>query len=117
MTTDEGDIVLDPFVGTGTTAIAAKRLGRKYIAIDIDLKYVEITKKKLRSTKPTKINGCYVSIYLGKIITIRDKDWGKIKKAFIIPSDPKEVEKNEVKLKKHPEIPSLFEYYEENNHA
>jgi len=34
MTTDEGDIILDPFVGTGTTAIAAKRLGRKYIAID-----------------------------------------------------------------------------------
>jgi len=116
MITDEGDIVLDPFVGTGTTAIAAKRLGRKYIAIDIDPKYVEITKKKLESTEPTKINGCYVSIYLGKIVTVRDKDWEKIKKAFIIPSDPKEVEKKEIKLKKHPEIPSLFEYYGENNH-
>ena len=116
MTTDEGDIVLDPFVGTGTTAIAAKRLGREYIAIDIDPKYVEMTKKKLESTEPTKINDCYVSIYLGKIVTVRDKDWEKIKKAFIIPSDPKEVEKKEIKLKKHPEIPSLFEYYGENNH-
>lgn len=111
MTTDEGDIVLDPFVGTGTTAIAAKRLGRKYIAIDIDSKYVEMTKKKLESTQPTKTNGCYVSIYLGKIITLRDKDWEKIKKAFVISSDPKEVEKREIKLKKHPELPSLFEYH------
>ncbi len=110
MTTDEGNIVIDPFVGTGTTAIAAKRLGRKYIAIDIDPKYVEITKKKLKSTKPTKINGCYVSIYLGKTVTVKDKDWEKVKEAFIIPSDPKEVEKKEIKLKKHPEIPSLFEY-------
>jgi site-specific DNA-methyltransferase (adenine-specific) len=36
MSTDEEDIVLDPFVGTGTTAIAAKKLGRKFIGIDID---------------------------------------------------------------------------------
>lgn len=116
MTTDEGDIVLDPFVGTGTTAISAKRLGRKYIAIDIDPKYGEMTEKKLESAQPTKINGCYVSIYLGRIVTFRDKDWEKIRKAFIIPSDPKEVEKKEIKLKKHPEIPLLFEYYGENNH-
>ena len=109
MTTDEGDIVLDPFVGTGTTAIAAKRLGRKYIAIDIDPKYVEMTETKLESAQPTKINGCYVSIYLGKIITLRDKDWEKIKKVFIIPSDPKEVEKKEIKLKKTSEVPLLFE--------
>jgi len=51
-----------------------------------------------------------VANYLRKIVTVRDKDWEKIKKAFIIPSDPKEVEKKEIKLKKHPEIPSLFEY-------
>jgi site-specific DNA-methyltransferase (adenine-specific) len=79
MTTDEGDIVLDPFVGTGTTAIAAKRLGRKYIAIDIDSKYVKIAREKLENVQPTKINNVYVSIYLGKIITIRDKDWENIK--------------------------------------
>lgn len=79
MTTDEGDIVLDPFVGTGTTAIAAKRLGRKYIAIDIDSKYVKIAREKLENVQPTKINNAYVSIYLGKIITIRDKDWENIK--------------------------------------
>ena len=51
MSTDENDIVLDPFVGTGTTALAAKRLGRRYIGFDIDKKYVEITKNKLEREK------------------------------------------------------------------
>jgi site-specific DNA-methyltransferase (adenine-specific) len=98
MSSDEGDIVLDPFVGTGTTAIAAKKLGRKFIGIDIDPKYVEITNKKLEEAEPTLINGCYVSIFLNKVITIRDKDWDEIKKAFFIPQDPLELEKREVYL-------------------
>lgn len=95
---DEGDIVLDPFIGTGTTAIAAKKLGRKFIGIDIDPKYVEITNKKLEEVKPTAINGCYVSNFLGNVITIRDKDWDKIKGAFVIPQDPLELEKKEIYL-------------------
>ena len=85
---DEGDIVLDPFMGTGTTAIAAKKLGRKFIGIDIDSKYVEITNKKLEDVQPTLINGCYVSNFLDNVITVRDKDWDKIKEAFFIPRDP-----------------------------
>ena len=79
MTTDEDDTVLDPFIGTGTTAIAAKRLGRKYIGIDIDRKYVEITKEKLEGVAPTQINGCYISVFLGKIVTVRDLDYEKVK--------------------------------------
>jgi site-specific DNA-methyltransferase (adenine-specific) len=98
MSSDEGDIVLDPFVGTGTTAIAAKKLGRKYIGIDIDQKYVEITNKKLEEAVPTIIKGHYVSSFLGRIITIRDKDWNKIKDAFVIPRDPLELEKREIYL-------------------
>lgn len=45
MSSDEGDIILDPFIGT--TAIAAKRLGRTYIGIDIDTDYVNIARDKL----------------------------------------------------------------------
>lgn len=78
MTTDEGDIVFDPFVGTGTTAVAAKRLGRKYIGIDIDPLYIKISEKNLKQAQETKINGCYVSIYLGEIRTMRDKDFKEI---------------------------------------
>jgi len=98
MSSDEGDIVLDPFVGTGTTAIAAKKLGRKFIGIDIDPKYVEITNKKLEKEEPTVINECYVSNFLGNIITVRDKDWDKIKHAFFIPKDPLELEKREIQI-------------------
>lgn len=78
MATDEGDVVLDPFLGTGTTAVAAKKLGRHYIGIDVDKEYVEMAKKKVQEAKPTKINGCYVSIFLNRIQTIRSKDFDKI---------------------------------------
>lgn len=98
MSSDEGDIVLDPFIGTGTTAIAAKRLGRKFIGIDIDPKYVAITNRKLELEQPTMINGCYVSTFLDNVLTVRDKDWGKIKEAFVIPQDPLELEKREIQL-------------------
>lgn len=42
-----GDIVLDPFVGSGTTVAAAKRVGRRYIGIDISPQYVERTRQRL----------------------------------------------------------------------
>jgi site-specific DNA-methyltransferase (adenine-specific) len=98
MSSDEGDIVFDPFVGTGTTAIAAKKLGRKFIGIDIDPKYVEITNKKLEEAESTLINGCYVSIFLDHVITIRGKDWDRIKNVFVIPKNPLELEKKEIYL-------------------
>jgi site-specific DNA-methyltransferase (adenine-specific) len=88
MTTDEGDIVLDPMVGAGTTAIAAKRMGRRYIGIDLDPDYVKITKDNLEYTEPTKIDGVYASIYLNKVISIRDKDYKKIE-PFLKPVELK----------------------------
>jgi site-specific DNA-methyltransferase (adenine-specific) len=42
-----GDIVLDPFVGSGTTAVAAKRLGRQYVGIDLSEQYAEHTRQRL----------------------------------------------------------------------
>ena len=40
-------IVLDPFIGSGTTAVVAQRLGRKYVGIDVNLEYCEMTRKRL----------------------------------------------------------------------
>jgi DNA modification methylase len=47
--TDEGDLVLDPFLGSGTTAAAAQRLGRHWIGIEKDKTYVQIAQKRLAS--------------------------------------------------------------------
>ncbi len=113
MSSDEGDIVLDPFMGTGTTAIAAKKLGRNFIGIDIDPKYVEITNKKIEQVKPTMINNCYVSIFLGNVITLRDKDWEQIKDAFVISHDPLELEKREIYLLKNKKVIEDFDILEE----
>ena len=44
----ENDIILDPFLGSGTTAVAAKQLGRKYIGIEINKHYCDIAKDRLR---------------------------------------------------------------------
>lgn len=45
-----GDIILDPFCGSGTTCVAAKKLGRKYIGIEIDEQYAQIARNRVAST-------------------------------------------------------------------
>ncbi len=57
MTTDENDIVLDPFIGAGTSALAAKRLGRNFIGIDIDPQYKSIVENKLKYVNYRLTNG------------------------------------------------------------
>ena len=49
ISTDEGDCVLDPFCGSGTTLVSAKLLGRSYIGIDINKDAVEITRRRLEN--------------------------------------------------------------------
>lgn len=46
-TSKEGDIVLDPFLGSGTTCYVAKKLNRKYIGIEKEKKYFNIAKDRL----------------------------------------------------------------------
>jgi len=45
--TEPGDVVLDPFIGSGTTAEAARKLGRRWYGIEKDSRYLEIMDKRL----------------------------------------------------------------------
>ena len=51
VSSQENDIVLDPFLGSGTTAVAAKDLNRKYIGYEIDSEYFNIAKERLEEIK------------------------------------------------------------------
>jgi len=56
--TNEGDIVFDPFLGSGTTSVTAKKLGRKYVGVEIDNYYCSLALKRLElAEKDKKIQG------------------------------------------------------------
>jgi len=48
--TNKGDVVLDPFFGTGTTGAVARRLGRNWIGIEREKRYVEVARARIDST-------------------------------------------------------------------
>lgn len=54
--TKEGDIVLDPFLGSGTTAIVARRMNRKYLGIEMMKEYCDIAKEELGELTASKKN-------------------------------------------------------------
>jgi modification methylase len=50
--TKPGDVVLDPFFGTGTTGAVARRLGRRWIGIERETAYVKVAEERIASTLP-----------------------------------------------------------------
>jgi len=52
ISSDRNDIILDPFCGSGTTAVACKELGRRYIGIDSSPKYCKLAERRLSAVTP-----------------------------------------------------------------
>jgi len=55
VSSNEGDIILDPFCGSGTTGVASKQKNRQYILSDLNPEYIKITKSRLAQTNLTQI--------------------------------------------------------------
>jgi site-specific DNA-methyltransferase (adenine-specific) len=53
--TAEGDTILDPFMGSGTTGVACVQTGRKFIGCEIDEKYVEIARRRIAEAVPLEV--------------------------------------------------------------
>ncbi len=79
-----GDIVLDPFGGTGTTAAVAKKLKRKYITMDISSRYSDVISKRLD----------------GKIIEIKKTYQYKAEESSVLSLFDQKIEYSGKKLKK-----------------
>jgi DNA modification methylase len=47
LVTNPNDIILDPFMGSGSTCVAAAVLGRRYLGIELDEKYLKIAKARI----------------------------------------------------------------------
>jgi modification methylase len=62
--TKPGDVVLDPFFGTGTTGAVARRLGRRWIGIERESTYVKVARERIDSTLPLDESA---------MLTVRDK--------------------------------------------
>tara|TARA_B100000963_G_scaffold359177_1_gene385719 strand:+ start:3072 stop:3878 length:807 start_codon:yes stop_codon:yes gene_type:complete len=48
-------VILDPFMGSGTTGVVAKRLSRKFIGIELDKEYFDISKERISNVNSTKV--------------------------------------------------------------
>jgi modification methylase len=62
--TKPGDIVLDPFFGSGTTGAVAKKLGRRFIGIERDRRYIEAARRRIDAVKPAQ--GAVLKVLEGK---------------------------------------------------
>jgi len=64
--TVEGDMVLDPFVGSGTTAVAARQLGRDYVGIDINDEYCRVAEERVLQIQPSLFDQAKYSHIVGE---------------------------------------------------
>ena len=71
---NEGDIVFDPFLGSGTTSVVAKKLGRNYVGIEIDELYCCIAERRLHIAESNKFIQGYVEGVFWERNTINEQE-------------------------------------------
>jgi site-specific DNA-methyltransferase (adenine-specific) len=64
--TFEGDVVLDPFCGSGTTCLAAMRTGRHYLGYEIRPDYVKLAEKRIKELRGQETGGVPLQVKIGK---------------------------------------------------
>ncbi|MEO1554573.1 MAG: site-specific DNA-methyltransferase, partial [Pseudomonadota bacterium] len=84
-TSKTGDVVLDPFSGTGTTAAVAKKLGRAYVGIEQDPAHVRLSRARLKAITP--IEGDMLEIEKGKKSLPRVPFGALIENGWLKPGD------------------------------
>jgi len=62
---DEGNMVFDPFLGSGTTAVVAKKLGRRFLGVEVEWEYCLISQKRINMASDNKrIQGYENGVFL-----------------------------------------------------
>ena len=59
--TNPGDVVLDPFFGTGTTGAVAKKLGRHFVGVERDIDYITAARERIAAIEPVELDALKVS--------------------------------------------------------
>jgi modification methylase len=80
-----GDIVLDPFFGTGTTGAVAKRLGRRYIGVERDRDYIAAARERIAAVSPGA--GPVLKVVEGKRAEPRVPFGSLIEAGLVAPGD------------------------------
>ena len=71
LSSNPGDLVLDPFIGSGTTASVAAQLQRAYCGIDISPKYVENTQKRLTKLKKPEHTSLFGKLNAHEVLELK----------------------------------------------
>lgn len=77
--TQEGDTILDCFMGSGSTAVAAKQLGRNYLGFELSDSQIEIAEERIKKAQTSKFKDAWVSKQDEIILSIQSRDYEKIK--------------------------------------